>query len=183
MSAHNPTTTRRNPTKERFCSGAVPTGGPAWVAEADVGPLAPVDRASHYLAVCERAGVAPEERWLRLARVGGRVVLLAVEGAAEKIAARQGLTLDITEGPRAVELGGRSLAYAVCRATHPDGRVETSTATVAWEHTPDALARCTERARRRATWSLLGLAVLDEGELDSIPSALRRVGGHAAASP
>lgn len=160
--------------REGVCSGAVPVGGPAWVGESDVGAMSADGRAAHYLAACEGAGVDPGEGPFLTVRVGGRVALCAARGVVERLAAMHGIAHELVEAPHAVILCGATLVKVVSRATAPDGRSETVTATVPWAHPTRSLALCVARARARATLSLLGVAALDESELEAIPGALTR---------
>jgi hypothetical protein len=65
------------------------------------------------------------------------------------------------------------MIYAVCEATHPNGRSETAVATVPAQDLINALMKCETKAKRRATLSILGLGMLDETEIDTIPANLR----------
>ncbi|MFO0603919.1 MAG: hypothetical protein U0324_12135 [Polyangiales bacterium] len=149
---------------EGRCLGALPAG-PARAGEADLSPLGGNDRAAWYAAACDRAGLDPAERPFAVRRVAGREALVAVGGAAERMAASRNLALATVEGPVATVVGGAVLVKVVCRATAPDGRAEVATATVPWAHPTRSEALCVARARARATLSLLGIAALDESDL------------------
>jgi hypothetical protein len=156
-------------------SGAVPTAS-AWMAESEVGTLQGNNLAAHYITACERAGIDPSQRPFLVVRVGVRDVLCATHKAVKLMNIIHGITHEMVEGPCAVDLCGVQLVKVVCRAKARDGRVETATATVLWGQPQNSLEGCMARARGRATLSLLGLAVLDEHELEMIPSALRQTG-------
>ena len=72
---------------------------------------------------------------------------------------------------------GTKLVYAVCRVTHPNGRIETATATVPLVDPVNVLMKAETKAKRRATLSILGLGVLDEMELETIPANVQEPGG------
>jgi hypothetical protein len=76
-----------------------------------------------------------------------------------------------------IDLAGTKLVYAVCRATHPNGRVETATATVPLVDPINVLMKAETKAKRRATLSILGLGLLDEMELETIPANAQEPGG------
>lgn len=156
--------TARSEAKEGRCLGALPAG-PGRTSEADLTGLGGGDRAAWYLEACGRAGIDPAERPFAVRRVAGREALVAVAGAAARMAASRGVALATVAGPEAVVLGGVVLVKVVCRATAPDGRAEEATATVPWAHPTRSEALCVARARARATLSLLGIAALDESDL------------------
>ncbi|MEZ4410081.1 MAG: hypothetical protein R3A52_26935 [Polyangiales bacterium] len=152
--------------------GTVPAGGPAWASEVDLGSLTPLGREGFYRLVCARAGLDPATRPFAMLRAGGRWTLCAREGVTDALATLHGVTVEITQGPRWIELAGASLVHAVARATRPDGRAESAHATVPWRSPSEAARRCEVRARRRAVLTVLGLAVLDASEIDAIPGEL-----------
>ena len=65
------------------------------------------------------------------------------------------------------------MVYAVCEASLPNGRAEQSTATLPVVDPVNMLMKCETKAKRRATLSILGLAILDEMETETIPGAER----------
>ncbi len=156
--------TAQSEAKEGRCSGALPAG-PGRAGEADLTALRGTDRAAWYAAACDRAGLDPAERPFDVRRVAGREAIVAVGGAAARMAASRGVTLTTVTGPEALVVGGVVLVKVVCRATGPDGRAEEATATVLWAHPTRSEALCVARARARATLSLLGIAALDESDL------------------
>ena len=76
-----------------------------------------------------------------------------------------------------IDLAGTKLVIAVCRATHPNGRFETATATVPLTAPVNVLMKAETKAKRRATLSILGLGLLDEMELETIPAKSQEPGG------
>ena len=75
------------------------------------------------------------------------------------------------------------LFRSVCRATHPNGRVETATATVPLVDPVNVLMKVETKAKRRATLSILGLGVLDEIELETIPANIQEPGAGVDLAP
>ena len=136
-------------------------------ARGDLSGLGPEGRAQLYVQACAALGLNPHAQPFAFLRLGGKEVLYATRGATDQLAAIHGLTREIVDGPRVIELAGVKLVFAVCRATHPNGRVETSVATVALADPVNALMRVETKAKRRATLSILGLAILDETEADA----------------
>ncbi len=104
-------------------------------------------------------------------------MLYATRGCTDQLAAIHKLNREIIDGPKVIDLAGTKLVYAVCRAAHPNGRFETATATVPLTDPVNVLMKCETKAKRRATLSILGLSMLDETELESIPASVQSPGG------
>lgn len=143
----------------------------------DVSALGPKDRAAFYTQVCESLGLNPHMQPLAFLRLNGKEVLYVTKGATDQLAARRNLTREIVDGPKVIDLGGTKLVYAVAKATLPNGRFETATATVPLVDPMNVLMKCETKAKRRVTLSILGLGMLDEMELETIPAASQEPGG------
>lgn len=143
------------------------------VMRGDVSGLSPTQRTHYYLKLCDQLGINPATQPLAYLRLNGREVLYATRGATDQLAATHRLTRKIVDGPKIIDVAGTKLVYAVCEATHPNGRVETATATVPLVDPVNVLMKCETKAKRRATLSILGLGILDECELETIPAHAR----------
>lgn len=158
------------------------------VLRGDLSGLAPRDRARFYVTMCERLGLNPNAQPFAFLRLNGKEVLYATRGATDQLAAIHRINREIVDGPKVIDLAGTKLVYAVCRASHPNGRVETATATVPLADPMNVLMKAETKAKRRATLSILGLGLLDEMELETIPANVQEPGGgidfsHLAATP
>jgi hypothetical protein len=153
------------------------------VLRGDLSGLGPVERARYYVQMCEGLGLNPHAQPFAFLRLNGKEVLYATRGATDQLAAIHKLNREIVDGPKVIDLAGTKLVYAVCRATHPNGRVETATATVPLVDPMNVLMRCETKAKRRATLSILGLGVLDEMELETIPANVQEPGGGVDLTP
>ena len=147
------------------------------VMRGDLSGLGPEDRARYYIAVCEGLGLNPHSQPFTYLRLNGKEILYAGRGCTDQLAAIHRVTRTIVDGPRLMDLGGTKLIYCVAQASHPNGRVETATATVPFIDPVNVLMKCETKAKRRATLSLLGLAMLDEMELETIPASAQEPGG------
>jgi hypothetical protein len=147
------------------------------VLRGDLSGLGPNERAQFYVQMCEGLGLNPHAQPFAFLRLNGKEVLYATRGATDQLAAIHKLDREIIDGPKVIDLAGTKLVYAVCRAKHPNGRVETSTATVPLIDPVNVLMKCETKAKRRATLSILGLGVLDEMELETIPANVQTPGG------
>lgn len=147
------------------------------VLRGDLSGLGPTERAKFYTQMCEGLGLNPHSQPFAFLRLNGKEILYATRGATDQLAAIHKLNREIVDGPKVIDLAGTKLVYAVCRATLPNGRVETSTATVPLVDPVNVLMKCETKAKRRATLSILGLGVLDEMELETIPASVQEPGG------
>ena len=109
-------------------------------------------------------------------RLSGKEVMYPTRGATDQLARIHGVNREIIDGPKVLDLAGAKVLFAVCRATLGH-RVETATAAVPLpagaENVCNAVMKTETKARRRATLAILGLALLDESELDTIPESKR----------
>ncbi|MEZ4410859.1 MAG: hypothetical protein R3A52_30915 [Polyangiales bacterium] len=150
----------------------------SFVVRGDLSGLSPNERARFYVQMCEGLGLNPNAQPFAFLRLNGKEVLYATRGATDQLAAIHRVNREIVDGPKVIDLAGTKLVYAVCRATHPNGRVETATATVPLADPMNVLMKCETKAKRRATLSILGLGVLDELELETIPASAQEPGSH-----
>ena len=142
------------------------------VENGDISGLTPSERVAYYIATCERLGLDPASQPLAVIKVNGREVLYALRGATDQLAAIHRVHRDLVDGPRVVDVGGEKVVLATCRATHPNGRVETEVGAVPLpkgaEAVCNALMKAATKAKRRATLAVLGAGMLDESELGTI---------------
>ncbi len=141
------------------------------VLRGDISGLTADQKVQHYLGMCRILGLDAATQPLAYLRLSGKEVLYVTRGATDRLAAMHGLNREIIDGPRVMDLAGTKLVYAVCRATLPGGRYETATATVPLTDPVNVLMKAETKAKRRATLAILGLGLLDETEVDSIPGA------------
>ena len=147
------------------------------VLRGDLSGLGPRERANHYIAVCHGLGLNPASKPLDYLRLNGKEILYPNKGATDQLAAIHKVTREIIDGPKVMDLAGTKLVYALCRASLPGGRFETSVATVPLVDPVNVLMKVETKAKRRATLSILGLGMLDEMELETIPANAQGPGG------
>ena len=147
------------------------------VLRGDLSGLGPRERANHYIAVCHGLGLNPASKPLDYLKLNGKEILYPNKGATDQLAAIHKVTREIIDGPKVMDLAGTKLVYALCRATLPGGRFETSVATVPLVDPVNVLMKVETKAKRRATLSILGLGMLDEMELETIPANAQGPGG------
>lgn len=147
------------------------------VLRGDLSGLDPAQRARHYVRVCESLGLNPDAQPFAYLRLNGKEILYPTRGATDQLAAIHRITREIIDGPKVIDLAGTKLVLCVAKASHPNGRTETSVATVPMMDPQNVLMKAETKAKRRATLSILGLALLDEMELETIPAAAQGPGG------
>lgn len=161
------------PTSERTTAKVIES----LVLRGDISGLSPRDRAQYYVQQCESLGLNPNAQPFAFLRLNGKEILYATRGATDQLAAIHRITREIIDGPKVIDLAGTKLVICVAKAQHPNGRTETSVATVPLMDPQNVLMKAETKAKRRVTLSILGLALLDEMELETIPANVQEAGG------
>ena len=143
------------------------------VTRGDVSALSPEDKARFYVQMCTGLGLNPASQPLAVLTLQGKQIFYPTRGATDQLAAIHKLNREIVDGPKVIDIGGTKVVYAMCRATHPNGRVETAIATCPLTDPVNVFMKTETKAKRRATLSILGLGMLDESELDTIPASAK----------
>ena len=147
------------------------------VLRGDLSGLAPKDRARFYVQVCEGLGLNPASNplaFLRLNGKGNSSPDARCDRSSRAYPPREPRDHRRPEGhrPRRDEAGLRGVPRK-----HPDGRMETAVATVPLVDPVNVLMKAETKSKRRATLSILGLGMLDEMELETIPASAQEPGG------
>ena len=143
------------------------------ILKGDLKALSPEQKVQYYNSVCDRVGLDPVARPFAYMTLSGREVLYCDKGGAEQLRKLHKVSLKITDRQKIEDV------YVVtCEATMPDGRCDASTGAVAiaglkGDAMANALMKTETKAKRRATLSILGLGMLDESELETIPQSAR----------
>jgi hypothetical protein len=135
----------------------------------DTSALAREDRAALLTGLARRLGLNPLSGAVMFLRTNGRETLYVTKAGTDQIAARERLRRETIRGPEVIEIERRKVVLCQVRATHPDGRSEVSTATLALADPVIDLMKCETKAKRRATLSVCGLGLLAEDEIETIP--------------
>jgi hypothetical protein len=135
----------------------------------DLSLLSNEERKELYVSVCERLGLDPLFAPLNYLKLQGKLVLYLTRTATDQLAKLHGLSREIIDGPRVVDIDGTRMLYAVCRVRLPSGREECAVATLPVVDPINALMKLETKAKRRATLAILGLAVLDDEKDDRDP--------------
>lgn len=120
----------------------------------------------------------------------GRLLPYANKGAAEQLRGIKGVSLRVIyDGPLMLGATANPDVYVYrIEASMPDGRVDVATGAVGikglqGEALANAIMKCETKGKRRVTFSILGLNMLDETEVDSIPGGKKLLTGPRVAVP
>lgn len=143
----------------------------AYIAAGDIGKLDAGQRIALYKAVCDSLGLNPLTQPFEYLRLSGGVQLYAKKSATEQLRQIHGVSVLALEQ----EMRGEILCMTA-RVRDRSGREDIATGAVnlkglAGENLANAYMKCETKAKRRATLSICGLAMLDETEIDSIAGA------------
>ena len=141
------------------------------VLNGDISGLNPVQKAVYYVERCRQLGLDPRSKPFQVLKLNGKEILYADKGAADQLAKIHNVNRRITDGPKVIKLGGRDVVFCQCEASLPNGRCEMDVATLPASDFDNVLMKVTTKVKRRATLALLGLGMLDESELSTIPAA------------
>lgn len=139
----------------------------------DLSKLSPAERVAYYGAVCESLGLNPLTRPFDYLTLNGKMVLYANKGCTDQLRSIHGVSVEIVKRELDINAG----VYTVtARATKPDGRIDEDVGAIALgtlkgETLANATMKAHTKAKRRVTLSICGLSVLDESEIESLPSA------------
>ncbi len=140
----------------------------------DMSGLTPQLKVTYYRQLCERLGLDPTTQPFLPLKLNGKEILYASRGATDQLARIHHVNREVISRERIEDV------YVVTvRATLPSGRTEDSIGAVALGQLKgDALANCLMKAetksKRRATLAILGLGLLDETELETIPERAKQ---------
>lgn len=137
----------------------------------DLSKLQPAQKVQYVTALCQRLGLDPVTQPLKLMKLNGREIVYADRGCAAQLNRLHGVSSEIT---KAEQIGDLFMVYG--RAITPDKRFTDEIAAVPTnglkgEALANAYMKCRTKAMRRATLTHVGLGLLDESEVETIPQA------------
>lgn len=141
----------------------------------DLSALQPQQKVEYYAKVCESVGLNPLTKPLEYIRLNGKEVLYATKGATEQLRNIHKISIKIVARDKIEDV------YVVtAEATGTDGRCDSATGAVAisglkGEQLANAFMKAETKAKRRVTLSICGLNMLDESEVESIPTTAKQV--------
>ncbi len=138
----------------------------------DLKQLTAPQKLGYYKSVCESLGLNPLTQPFAYITLNGKEMLYARREATEQLRKLHRISIQITARET---MEGCYIVTA--KASMPDGRCDESTGAVGidgvkGEARANAMLKAETKAKRRVTLSICGMGMLDESEVDSIPSAV-----------
>lgn len=145
----------------------------ALILNGDLSKLSAADKVKYYNGYCDRLGLDPFTKPFDILRLNGKEVLYCTRTGTQQLNKLHSVSHTITSRDL-IEAAG--VYQVTARASLPDGRCTESIGAVniaglKGEAYANAIMKAETKAKRRATLDLLGLGVLDETEVESIPNA------------
>ncbi|MGH7392910.1 MAG: hypothetical protein ACREM3_26170 [Candidatus Rokuibacteriota bacterium] len=153
----------------------------AALVDGDLSKLSVQQRVVLYRQTCESLGLNSLTKPFMYANLNGKLVLYATRNCADQLRKIHSVRLEITS--REMSNG---LYVVGVRATLPNGRTDdevgaVSVAGLKGEALANALMKAITKAKRRATMGIIGLSMLDETEVETVPGAQVFAEPHALA--
>lgn len=148
----------------------------------DISGLKPEDKVRYYGELCKRLGLDPHTQPFIPLKLNGKEILYASKGATDQLARIHRLNRTVVTREHVQDV------YVVTvRAELPNGRTEESIGavplgTIKGDALANALMKAETKAKRRVTLAILGLGMLDESELETIPARAMQTVPHTIAS-
>jgi hypothetical protein len=146
------------------------------VTKGDLSKLTESQRVQHYMTVCNALGLTASTTPLAYLTLKGKLILYATRAATEQLCAKHGLSVEITARET---VGDIYMVYSRCWQNRgkSDERFADSEGAVPinglrGEDLSNAYLKASTKARRRSVLSLMGLSLLDETEVETIPGAV-----------
>lgn len=145
----------------------------AIILNGDLSKLSAPQKVQYYNGYCERIGLDPFTKPFELLRLNGKEVLYCTRSGTQQLNKIHSVSHQITSR-ELIEAAG--VYQVTSKASLPDGRFTESIGAVAISNLKgdayaNAIMKAETKAKRRSTLDLLGLGVLDETEIETIPNA------------
>ena len=141
------------------------------IAAGDLSALSPGERARYYLETCRSMGLNPLTKPFEYIELNRKLTLYATKGCADQLRKLHGISPRVVS--REVHAG---VVVVTVEGTDRTGRTGSEIGAVSvdglrGEALANAWMKATTKAKRRLTLSMVGLGMLDEGEVESVPGA------------
>ena len=141
------------------------------IVQGDISKLDAAGRLMYYNTLCDRLGIDPAFQPFGYLVLSGRLVLYANKACAEQLRKRHAISIAILTREEI-----RDVYTVVAHASLPSGRTDESIGAVSLgnlkgDAVANAIMKTETKAKRRVTLSIMGLGMLDETEIETIPGA------------
>jgi hypothetical protein len=148
------------------------------VIAGDLAYLGPADKVKYYTAVCNSLGLNPLTKPFLYVNLNGKLTLYTSRDATDQLRKIHGVS--VTKLEKSYDADVYCVTAYGCDKT---GRTDVATGAVTLgnlkgDARANAVMKAETKAKRRLTLSLCGLGMLDETEIEAIPTA-KRVDGEA----
>lgn len=144
------------------------------LVKGDLSRLTPQERTQYYLKVCESVGLNPLTKPMEYITLNGKMVLYALRACTDQLRAIHNVSVvSLDESER------EGVFIVTAKMQNGLGRTDMAKGAVTitglkGDNLANALMKAETKAKRRATLSLCGLGMLDETEIETIPTAVTR---------
>jgi len=144
------------------------------VMRGDLSKLTDPQRLDYYNAVCKSVGLNPLTKPFEYITLNNKLTLYALRACTDQLRSIHKISVaEMAETER------DGVYIVTCKVANADGRTDISKGAVSianlkGEALANALMKAETKAKRRATLSICGLAMLDETEVEDIPAARRQ---------
>lgn len=137
----------------------------------DLSTLSKPDRAKYYASVCQSVGLNPLTKPFEFITLNNKLTLYALKGCTDQLRAIHGISID----PPTITKDNGFITVAVT-GTDKTGRRDSEIGVVSERdmsgNYANAIMKAVTKAKRRLTLSMVGLGMLDETEVETIPNAV-----------
>ena len=142
------------------------------ILNGDLGKLSQPQKVAYYNGYCQRLGLDPFTKPFDLLKLSGKEVLYLTRSGAQQLNKLHKVSHSITSRELIADAG----IYQVTARAESEGRYTESIgavniANLKGDAYANAIMKAETKAKRRATLDLLGLGILDETEVETIPNA------------
>ena len=140
------------------------------VISGNLSGLTKEEKVEYYKGYCERLGLDPFTQPFKILRLQGKETLYCDRSGVQQLSKLHNVSHDITSREQM-----EGIYLVTCKASadgrHTESIGAVTTGTLSGDALCNALMKAETKAKRRATLDLLGLGMLDESEVDTIPNA------------
>ena len=141
------------------------------VITGDLSKLTPAQRVSYYQATCRSLGLNPLTKPFDYISLNGKLTLYAKRDAADQLRKINGVSITKLERERLEDVYIVT-AYAQDKTGRTDSSIgAVNIANLKGDALANAMMKAETKSKRRVTLSICGLGILDETEVETIPSA------------
>jgi hypothetical protein len=139
----------------------------------DLSKLSTQERLGYYNSVCTSLGLNPLTKPFEYLTLNGKLLLYARKDCTDQLRRINNVSITITDRQQVGDV-----YICTARATLSSGRTDESTGVVTignlkGDALANALMKAESKAKRRVTLSICGLGMLDETEIETIPSEVK----------